>query len=388
MSAPGAVRDAALLAECRALQRAVEPFATLSALESSPEWPALRARFEALLSRVHRHVPAREPAPAADARAIRLVQWNVEHGNRHAAVAHALATHPRLAGADVLTLPEVDLGCARSGNRDVAAELASALGLHAAWAPLFLETTRGRDDDHAAAGGRANEEGLFGIAVLARWPLGGVRIVELPSPRALQFGRERMAGRHVALVAEVLRPGAPFVAVAVHLEVHRLRAHRTAQVRVLLDALANESRPVVIGGDLNTHTFDRGRALSAVAGALVLALTPAPALRLRLTRPDRGPHREPLFDALRAAGFAWEPWNDFAPTLQLLDERLPEVRALPRVVRASLARTLARAVRRGALRLDWIVARGWSGGGGETVRGLDGPGGASDHAPIVATLAD
>jgi len=386
MSEHGAARDAAWLAECRALQRAVAPHATLAALESAPEWPALRARLDALLARVHRHAPAREPAPAADAHAVRLVQWNVEHGNRHAAVAHALATHPRLAGADVLTLPEVDLGCARSGNRDVAAELASALGLHAAWAPLFLETTRGRDDDHAAAGERANEEGLFGIAVLARWPLGDVRIVELPSPRALQFGRERMLGRHVALVAEVLRPGAPFVAVAVHLEVHRLRAHRTAQVRVLLEALAHESRPVVIAGDLNTHTFDRGRWHSAATGALVLALTPAPLLRARLLRPDRGRAREPLFDALHDAGFAWEAWNDFAPTLQLRDERLPEVRALPALVRAPLARALAWAVRRGALRLDWIVARGWRGGRGETVSGLDGPGGASDHAPIVATL--
>jgi hypothetical protein len=45
---------------------------------------------------------------------------------------------------------------------------------------------------------------------------------------------------------------------------------------------------------------------------------------------------------------------------------------------------------RGKLRLDWFAGRGWIDAAaeprsrGRTVRGLDGPGKASDHAPIVA----
>jgi len=40
------------------------------------------------------------------------------------------------------------------------------------------------------------------------------------------------------------------------------------------------------------------------------------------------------------------------------------------------------------MRLDWIATRGFrdDAGSGETVAGLDGPGRASDHAPIVAEL--
>jgi len=49
-------------------------------------------------------------------------------------------------------------------------------------------------------------------------------------------------------------------------------------------------------------------------------------------------------------------------------------------------RALGWGVRRGALRLDWICGRGWKGGTGRTVHGLDGPGRASDHAPIVAEM--
>ena len=41
---------------------------------------------------------------------------------------------------------------------------------------------------------------------------------------------------------------------------------------------------------------------------------------------------------------------------------------------------------RAGLRLDWFAGRGWFEARGLTVRGLDGPGKASDHAPIMAEL--
>jgi endonuclease/exonuclease/phosphatase family metal-dependent hydrolase len=380
------LRAPSLLAECRALQAAVAAHPTLDSLEAAADWPALRERLQALLGSVHRTDPGRPAAGAAIAETVRVVQWNIEHGNWYEQVERALLRHPELAGADVFTFDEIDVGCARAGNRDVAADLAQALGMYAAWAPLFLETTVGRDDDARMAAGRANEEGLFGIAVLSRWPIGETRIVELPSPRRLQFELERMIGRHAALVVEVLRPGAPFVAVAAHLEVHRTRGHRIAQMRAIVDALARETRPVVLAGDFNTHTFDRGLWHSALQGASALLLLPGPLLRGRLLRPDRGPATEGLFDELRRGGFEWEPFVDFAPTLQLRDDRLEELQALPGPLHDLAGRLLGWAVRRGALRLDWICGRGWRGGNGHTVRGLDGLDLASDHAPIVAEL--
>ncbi|HTR97999.1 MAG TPA: endonuclease/exonuclease/phosphatase family protein [Candidatus Acidoferrales bacterium] len=374
------------LAECLLLQRAVAAHPTLAGLESDPGWPALSARLSALLGEVRRHAPAAPPAPPRDPGRVRLVQWNIEHGNWYERVERALREHPELAGADVVTLDEIDVGCARAGNRDVTRDLARALGLHGVWTALFLETTVGRDDDPACAAGRTNEEGLFGIAVLSRWPIGEVRRVELPSPRAIQFELERMVGGHAALIVEVLRPGSPFVVVAAHLEVHRTREHRADQMRAIVEALANERRPIVLAGDFNTHTFDRGLWHSALHGASALLLLPGPMLRARLLRPDRGPAREPLFAELRRGGFEWARFVDFAPTLQLRDDRLEELHALPAPVRLPARRVLQWAVHRGALRLDWICGRGWRAGRGRTVRGLDGPGRASDHAPITAEL--
>jgi len=375
-------RDPAFLAECRALVRELGTRPTLAALRSPPDGPALERRLGALLATIRRHVPAAAPAAPADGSRVRAVHWNIEHGNQYARVEEALRTDARLAGADIVTLCEVDLGMARAGNRDVAADLGAALGLHAVWAPLFLETTPGRHDDAASSGGRENQEALFGIAVLSRWPISDARIVELPSPTQYQFDVEGMYGRFIALAATIERPGAPFVAVAVHLEVHRTRRHRAAQVAALMEALRAGRHPVILGGDFNTHTFDRGRWLDPYRGALVFAAYPGPMLRRRLLWPERGGAREPLFDALGTAGFEWEQFNDRRPTLALRFTRVPEATGM-------LASPAARAFlrwpeRRALLKLDWFAGRGWSAGRGETVTGLDGPGRASDHAPLIA----
>jgi endonuclease/exonuclease/phosphatase family metal-dependent hydrolase len=374
-------RDPALLAECRALVDALRDLPTLARLRRAPEGPELERRLRALLATVRRHAPPREPAPPTDPTRVRAVHWNIEHGNAYSQVEEALRTHPALAGADVLTLCEVDLGMARAGNRDVAADLGAALGLHAAWAPLFLETTPGRHDDAEASAGRENQESLFGMAVLSRWPISETRIVELPSPEDYQFDVEGMYGRFIALAAAIERPGAPFVAVAVHLEVHRTRWDRAAQMRALVDQIRAERRPILLGGDFNSHTFDRGRWLDPLLGVTVLGAWPGPMLRRRLLRPDRGAH-EPLFDALREADFEWESFNDREPTLALRFGRVPE--ASGPLAAAPLRPLLRWPERRARLRLDWFAGRGWSAGRGETVHGLDGPGRASDHAPLVA----
>ena len=93
-----------------------------------------------------------------------------------------------------------------------------------------------------------------------------------------------------------------------------------------------------------------------------------------------------MFDTLAAAGFTWEPLVDRVPTLALRFDRLEEVEILFGPLAPAARRALRWAERRGRLRLDWFTGRGWSGGRGHTVTGLDGAGQASDHAPIVAEL--
>ena len=376
------------VAEARALREAFRRHATLASLHADPAWPGLERRLSALLTPIRAWSPEQVRNGVRSGSRLRVGHWNLEHGNRFDAIARALETHPALVDTDLVTLNEVDLGMARSGNRDVARELASRLGLHAAWGALFHESTRGRDDDALTASPSDNAESLFGLAILSRWPLANARLVPLPGPERLLFERERMTGRFVALVCEVAHPVRPFVAATVHLEVHRSRAHRAAQMRRVLESLNGESRPVVLAGDWNTHTFDRGEPHATVEAALALLAWPGRSLTTRLIHPDRGRHREGVFDELSRAGFHWERYADRSPTLGLRFERLGEVHALPRPLRSIASRGLAWAERRAQLRLDWIAARGFlhDAGTGETITGLDGPGRASDHAPIVAEL--
>lgn len=373
-------RDLQFRAECQALGRALTKFPTIRALRGSREWTELGPRLQRMLSTVRRYAPPRTPAAALAEERVLAVHWNIEHGNWYDQVERALLHHPLLQAADLILLNEVDLGAARAANRDVTADLAQALGLYGCWAALSIETTVGRDDDAHMAGGLENEEGLFGIAVLSRWPLGEIRIVELPSPENIQFNDERMYGRHIGLVVEIQRPRGVFVAVSAHLEVHRTRHDRARQMEALMKGLAEERRPIVLAGDFNSHTFNRGRWFDPVLNAAVMLTWPNRAVLERLLYPDRGPAREGVFDALREADFEWNRFNDRRPTLRVRFDRLEEARALMKVA----APLIGWAERRSRLRLDWFAGRGWHDGRGASVAGLDGPGKASDHAPIVA----
>jgi endonuclease/exonuclease/phosphatase family metal-dependent hydrolase len=377
-------RDPQAAAESQELVRRITAYSTLDALRSSPEWPELEPRLDRLLSTVRMHEPPLPPGPPLDSKIVHAVHWNMEHGNWYDQVENALLHDPDLHDADLLMFNEIDLGMARADNRDVTAELARSLNRFGVWAPMFLESTPGRDDDARMAAGRPNEEAMFGIAILSRWPIDKVHLIRLPGPEEIQFNIERMFGRFVGLVAEIRRPGAPFVAVSVHLEVHRTRAHRAEQVRVLTSALRHEKRPIVLAGDFNSHTFDRGLWHSPLTGSSALLFYPGPVLRRRLLRPDVGMFHEPLFDVLRDTGFRWEPFVDFEPTLQLRLDRVDEGRKWLDLLGPLTRPLLGWAERRGRLRLDWFAGRGWNGGRGRTVKGLDGPGKAADHAPIVA----
>ena len=114
-----------------------------------------------------------------------------------------------------------------------------------------------------------------------------------------------------------------------------------------------------------------------------MLLQPSARLERRLLWPDQGRAREPLFDALREANFAWQRYVDRRPTLLLRFARVPEAHGFGAALAAPL---LARMERRAQLKLDWFAGRGWRDGRGATVRGVGGVDAASDHAPIVASF--
>jgi endonuclease/exonuclease/phosphatase family metal-dependent hydrolase len=193
----------------------------------------------------------------------RFVAWNLERGIEFQGQLDALRTHPDLAGADVYLLTEADIGMARSGNRAVAQELARALGLHYSFAPCYLNLSKGAGIERKADG--ENELGLHGNAVLSRYPILSVRPIHLRNGIDKMRGREKRLGRQSALAAEIEFPNYRATAVAVHLDANSSQAHRSAQMRDIVQDLPKDL-PVILGGDWNTSTNNSSRALYSILG--------------------------------------------------------------------------------------------------------------------------
>ena len=162
---------------------------------------------------------------------VRVMTWNLwwrfgPFEQRLAAIIETI----RSVDPDIVCLQEVW----SNGDRDVADELAAALGLH---------TVR---TDPVVWNGES-----FGNAILARWPV--ERIASLPLPNAAgEPGHRRV------VAAEVATPWGPWPIASTHLD-HRFdaSASRQGQIRHLLE-LGIEWRgdptsdlPVIVGADLN-----------------------------------------------------------------------------------------------------------------------------------------
>jgi endonuclease/exonuclease/phosphatase family metal-dependent hydrolase len=227
---------------------------------------------------------------------LRLLAWNMERGRHWQDGVRLIRETEALRDPDVILLGEMDLGMARSGNAHTTREMAAALGMNYAYGVEFLELTGGELGERELYPGE-NEWGYHGNAILSRYPLRNVRMLRFPGIEKWYDGKsyganeseqvqKRLGGR-MALMATV-RLGRDVTLVSTHLESSaRDTAMRKTQAGLLLDDLRASAMdtPIILGGDLNA-----------------------------------GPE-EPMFEAVRAAGFRPEDSNDLAtPTRQRIRE--------------------------------------------------------------------
>ena len=170
----------------------------------------------------HGLAPAAMPAVAPDS--LLVASYNIYLGQDIDQALADLRANPRLAGADVLLLQEVD--------PDGAERLARALRMNHVYWPSFWISRTGR---------------LFGNAVLSRWPIIDRMAVQLPHANPL------IGIRRVAVAADIQVGDRRLRVVDVHLSTVTVpTAHRLQQATVALDSLAGVAGPVVFGGDFNT----------------------------------------------------------------------------------------------------------------------------------------
>ena len=203
------------------------------------------------------HEPAPAPPPPASNGFVRVATWNIERGIELDGIKAYLANHEELRRADILMLNEVDLGMARSGNRDVAGEIARTLGFNMVFGNSYLCLDQGdtRDGIHAR---EANRESLHGNAILSRHPITRAEDISITVSKDKYHSGDRRLGHKKALWTEIETPLGPLPVVSVHLDVICSVAARRAQLLDILDLVRRRGLRdrVLLGGDFNTTTYD------------------------------------------------------------------------------------------------------------------------------------
>ncbi|MFL6467824.1 MAG: endonuclease/exonuclease/phosphatase family protein [Pyrinomonadaceae bacterium] len=239
-------------------------FESSDELAKSAVYREIRERAERILNAVVVE-DLSEPAASAGGSDIKALAWNIERGNVFEGIVDALQHHDELKEKDLLLLTELDYGMARSKNRFVAQEIAEALKLNYAFAPVYIALQKGSGVESAMEG--ENTRSIHGLAMLSKWPMTNVHAVALPNGKDKMWGKEKRLGHLRALVADILHPSGVFRAVTIHLDAHCSRAHRHRQMKIILDHLDTLTpMPTLIGGDWNTTTFNSQNATRAILG--------------------------------------------------------------------------------------------------------------------------
>jgi len=236
----------------------------------------------------------------------RILAWNIERGSELDGQLEAFRNHEYLRSCDVLLLTEADLGMARSGNRAVAQAIARELEMDYAFVPCYLNLSKGSGVERHTAG--ENELGLHGNAVLSRYPIGRAWGIPLRNGTDKMAGREKRLGRQTAAAADIDFPNCRVSVAAVHLDAHSSQRHRSEQMRDVVNGMG-AGRPLVLGGDWNTTTYDSSRAVYAILGFWLRVLMGADnVIRNHYLHPYRRFEKD-LFALLDQRGFDYRSCN-------------------------------------------------------------------------------
>ena len=194
------------------------------------------------------------PAAGEGSAAVRALVFNMERGVHLDEIGEFLQRCPEVRPFDVILANELDDGCVRSGGVHTARALAQRLGMDGVFGLEFIELVN-RDDP----------KGYHGNAVFSRWPIRASRVVRLPEQYNWYFDRQRRIGGRLAVLAILDVGGRPLGVGSIHLENRTDGAGREEQLRTVLEAAEEmfPDMPVLLGGDLNTNTFD-GRDKDAI----------------------------------------------------------------------------------------------------------------------------
>ncbi len=169
-------------------------------------------------------------------RPLTVVSWNIERGVQF----QKIVTTLRAMEPDVILLQEVDRYCRRSGNRDVARDLAQMLGMN--W------VSAGEYQEIGEAGG--TPAAITGQAILSREPIADAATIVFADQASFRWRLNPMQPRRGGRIAlEATTAGVRFF--NLHLESGGDDQLRTRQLEEVIAASKQHGDRAVIAGDFN-----------------------------------------------------------------------------------------------------------------------------------------
>lgn len=388
-----------LLDQCRrTCERLAKNPAEEALLKRLRKDPALRADARKIERLLHTCGEVFRPSQtsALPDRPLKAVTWNIERGKRFEAIRRTLTTHAELKDADLYFLTEVDWGMARSGNRNVAADLARAMECHAYFAPSYFNFTSGHGTEKHIT--EPNALGLHGKAILSRFPLEALEVAVMPNATNKLKSKDARLGHKRALIARLPIGDHHLDMACVHLDAFSSPRMRARQMKIAAKPLTRSAHgPALVAGDWNTNTINSssGRAvLLSVLRQLVLT-GPSRMIRGHHPHPDVKYDRS-LFKTLDKIGLNYRDLNETGVgTFDLLsdDMELGEMALdrFPRWILEWINRLVTKSGGLVSLKLDWFAGRGLRPLQKKVVRlksGTDYPlnDRPSDHHPVLLTF--
>jgi len=359
---------------------ALRAIRTRKQLVKSALWKEIGGEVERVLDGIEVR-DAREPRPLG--KTFRAAAWNIQRGTHLDRLIAAFREDPDLTGADVVMLSEVDHGMGRSGNRHVARELADALGMGYAFAVSYIAL---EDDFGENEAGLASTLALAGNAILSRAPFVRAVNADVPAVRDKFGSSEKRLGRKRAAVAALAGEAGTVTVAQAHLDSNADSRQRVVQLRSILDAAERLGGPLLLGGDLNTTTYQYSSALRLARDVLhKLFVTGFAGTVNNYLTPEKR-YETPIFELLAERGLAVDGFNARGGGTMRYDFNGPyAIEKVKKAVGGPITRWLIRRLKPWngvvAAHLDWFAGRGLHAHAAKVVR-LGGPP-ASDHDPIV-----
>jgi endonuclease/exonuclease/phosphatase family metal-dependent hydrolase len=206
---------------------------------------------------IHRVVgePARVERPSTTPQDLQVVTWNIERGTAYPAILSVL----RRIDADVVLLQEVDRQCRRTEYRDVARDLAHALGMNWVAAGEFQELGEARREAPA----------ITGQAILSKFRIEASDVLPFSAQDRWRWSINPVQPRRGGRIALTART-AGLTVYNTHIESggnESLQRLQMAEILAHQVRAMTETAPVLIAGDFNNGPLVHSPALRSLARA-------------------------------------------------------------------------------------------------------------------------